>query len=212
MRRQLLPAIVMLALFTALCGVAYPLAVTGVAQVAFPAQAEGSLVEVDGVPVGSSLVGQSFAGAGYFHPRPSSAGDGYDGAASSGSNVGPTNEDWLHGTSDDPTTPDEDESADGVEQLVAAYREENRLGHDVAVPVDAVTGSASGLDPHISVANARLQAPRVAEARGLPVEEVLALVGANVDARPLGILGDAGVNVLGLNLALDRAVPMVNAP
>ncbi len=185
--RQLVPGLVMVLAFTVLLGLAYPLVVTVIGQVAFGHQADGSLVERDGVVVGSELIGQSFADAAYFHPRPSAAGDGYDGAASSGSNLGPTNPDLL----------------DTVEERVAAYQEENGLGAEAEVPVDAVTASGSGLDPHISVANARLQASRVASERGLALVEVLALVDAHTDQRPLGILGDPGVNVLGLNLALD---------
>lgn len=187
--RQLTPALVALVVLTVLTGVVYPLLVTGVAQVAFRDKANGSLVKVDGVVVGSRLIGQPFADARYFHPRPSAAGAGYDGAGSGGSNLGPTNPALL----------------DAVADRVAAYREENGLSDDRPVPVDAVTSSASGLDPHISLANARLQAPRVAAARNLPLAGVLAAVDAHVDGRPLGILGDPGVNVLELNLSLDRA-------
>jgi len=185
--RQLAPAAVFVAAFTLLLGVVYPLVVTGVAAVAFPHQADGSLVERDGEVVGSELVGQDFTGAQYFHPRPSAAGDGYDAMASSGSNLGPTSPELL----------------DAVAERVASYREENGLSDEVAVPVDAVTASGSGLDPHITPANAALQAPRVAEARGLPLEAVLDEVAAATDERPLGVLGDPGVNVLRLNLALD---------
>jgi potassium-transporting ATPase KdpC subunit len=190
MRRQLLPAVGMVLVFTVLCGLAYPLVVTGIAQVGFHDQAEGSLVDgPDGEPVGSELIGQAFTEPEYFHPRPSAAGDeGYDAAASSGSNLGPTNPVLL----------------DTVEDRIAAYREANALGDDVEVPVDAVTASASGLDPHISVANARLQAARVAEQRNLPVDEVLALVDEHTVERALGFLGEPGVNVLKVNLALDR--------
>jgi K+-transporting ATPase ATPase C chain len=165
----------------------YPLVVTGVAQVAFHDKANGSLVEVDGEVVGSSLIGQQFSDAGYFHPRPSAAGTGYDALASSFSNLGPTNPDFLA----------------TVEERVATYREENGLADTQMVPVDAVTASASGLDPDISVANAKLQAPRVAEARGLPLERVLELVDQHTNGRQWGFLGEPGVNVLRLNLALD---------
>ena len=189
MRRQLLPALRMVLALTVICGLAYPLVVTGVAQAAFRHQAEGSLVEVDGEPVGSALLGQSFTRPEYFHPRPSAAGDGYDATASSASNLGPTNPDLLA----------------AVSERVGAYRDENGLGADQPVPVDAVTASGSGLDPHISVANARLQAPRVAEARGLSEDEVLSLVADHTDGRVLGVLGEPGVNVLELNLALDEA-------
>ena len=186
--RQLVPAAVFVAIFTLLLGVVYPLVVTGVAAVAFPGQAEGSLVEQGGEVVGSELIGQAFEGPGYFHPRPSAAGDGYDGMASSGSNLGPTSPDLLA----------------AVEERAIAYREANGLPVDATVPVDAVTASGSGLDPHISVANAELQAPRVAEARGLELAVVLGLVADETDDRPLGVLGDPGVNVLRLNLALDE--------
>ncbi len=189
MRAQLTAAMRAILVFTLLCGLAYPLAVTGVAQLAFGDKADGSLVERDGQLVGSSLIGQRFEGDEWFHPRPSAAGDGYDGMASAPSNLGPTNDELL----------------DTVADRVDAYREINGLGTDVEVPVDAVTASASGLDPHISVANARLQAPRVARARGIPVDDVLRLVDEHTSGRVLGFLGEAAVNVLELNLALDGA-------
>jgi K+-transporting ATPase ATPase C chain len=187
--RQLAPAVVAMVVFTLVLGVAYPLVVTAVAQVGFGAKADGSLVVRDGVVVGSRLLGQQFSGPGYFHPRPSAAGDGYDAMASSGSNLGPTSAELFT----------------AVAERVEAYRVENGLGPDVAVPVDAVTSSGSGLDPHISIANARLQAGRVAEARGVPLDAVLALVDDSTDGRDLGVLNDPGVNVLVLNLALDEA-------
>jgi K+-transporting ATPase ATPase C chain len=186
-RRQLLPALVAFALFTVLTGLAYPLAVTGVAQLAFPHRADGSLVERDGVVVGSSLIGQQFAGARWFHPRPSAAGDGYDAMASSASNLGPTNPTLL---------------AD-VRARAEAYRRENGLPAGAPVPPDAVTSSGSGLDPGISVANARIQAARVARARGVPLADVMRLVSAHTDGRSLGFLGEPAVDVLELNLALD---------
>ena len=187
MRRQLLPALSMVVLFTVLLGGLYPLLVTGVSQVAFRDRANGSIVEVDGAPVGSELIGQPFTEDRYFWPRPSAAGDGYDAMASSASNLGPNDETLLG----------------DVEQRAAAYREANGLAPDAPVPVDAVTASASGLDPHISVANARLQTARVAEARGLTVEQVEALVEGATEGPSLGFLGEEAVNVLRLNLALD---------
>jgi K+-transporting ATPase ATPase C chain len=181
MRSQLAAALRALLVLTALVGFAYPLAVTGVAQLAFSHEADGSLVRRDGAVVGSSLLGQQFDGPEWFHPRPSAAGEGYDSQKSGASNLGPSNDDLL----------------DSVGDRVVAYRTENGLGADERVPVDAVTASASGLDPHISVANARLQAPRVAKARGLLVDDHTA-------HRVLGFLGEDAVNILELNLALDE--------
>ena len=172
---------------TVLTGLLYPLAVTGVAQVAFPGRADGSLIERDGRVVGSQLIGQAFSSPRYFHPRPSAAGHGYDAMASAPSNLGPTNPTLLR----------------QVRERIAGYRLENDLGPGRQVPIDAVTASGSGLDPDISQANARLQAPRVARARGLALDEVLALVRDATRGRSLGFLGEPGVNVLELNLALD---------
>jgi K+-transporting ATPase ATPase C chain len=187
MRRQLLPALLAFVAFTALTGVIYPLVVTGVAQVVFPGPADGSLVRREGVLVGSRLLGQQFSRSRYFHPRPSAAGDGYDGAASAASNLGPTNPTLLT----------------DVSRRIHRYRTVNGLAPGARVPVDAVTSSGSGLDPQITPENARLQAPRVARARGLPLERVLGLVRAHTTGRSLGFLGEPGVNVLELNLALD---------
>jgi K+-transporting ATPase ATPase C chain len=183
-----MPAVALSVVFTALTGLLYPLVITGVAQTVFPGRADGSLLERDGRVVGSRLIGQAFSGPGYFHPRPSAAGDGYDAMASGPSNLGPTNPKLL----------------DAVRGRIAAYRSENRLRRDQRVPVDAVTASASGLDPHISPANARLQARRVARARRLDLGRVLALVAEHTHGRALGFLGEPGVNVLELNLGLDN--------
>jgi len=200
MRRQLLPALGMLLVFTVITGLAYPLVVTGVAQGLFADKANGSCVEFDGQVVGSALIGQSFSAPEYFHPRPSAV--GYAPAYSSGSNFGPTNDVFLFGE-DDPETTDVDESeTNGVDDLVRAYRETNGLDPEAPVPVDAVTSSGSGIDPHISLANARLQAERVADSRGLDVDRVLALVKDNTDGRDPGFLGEPGVTVLLLHLAL----------
>jgi K+-transporting ATPase ATPase C chain len=189
MRRQLAPAMRIFAVLTILLGVAYPLVATGLAQGLFPAKANGSLLrDRSGAVVGSRLIGQSFTGAADFQPRPSAAGDGFDASASGGSNLGPSNP----------------ELAALVRQRVAKYRRENHLAPSSAVPVDAVTASASGLDPEISIANARLQAPRVAAARHLPLHEVLHLISTSTEGRTWGFLGGPGVNVLELNLALDR--------
>ncbi len=203
MRRQLLPALGMLLVFTVITGLAYPLVVTGVAQGLFADKANGSRVEVDGQLVGSALIGQPFSSPEYFHPRPSAAGYAPGPGYSFGSNFGPTNETFLFGE-DDPETTDVDESeTNGVDDLVRAYRETNGLDAEAPVPVDAVTSSSSGLDPHISVANARLQAERVAENRALEVDQVMELVVEHTEGRDLGFLGEPGVNVLLLNLALD---------
>lgn len=170
------------------CGL-YPLVVTGISQLAFKDKANGSLItDKDGTVCGSTLLGQNFSGNRYFHPRPSAAGaNGYDASASSGSNLGPTSQ----------------KLADQIKERVASYRAENNLAADQAVPADAVTASGSGLDPHISPANALLQVERVARARKLSPDQVKSLVTANTDEEDLGLLGDDGVNVLKLNLALD---------
>jgi len=205
MRRQLLPGLVMVVVFTFLTGVVYPLVVYGIAQVGFSDEADGSLVERDGELVGSRWIGQQFAGEEYFHPRPSATGYAPGPGYAYGSNYGPTNETWLLGE-DDPVTPDVDESeSNGVDDLIRSYRETNGVDPDTAIPVDAVTGSSSSLDPHISIANARLQAARVAGARGLEIDRVLDLVEQNTDGRAFGFLGEPGVNVLELNLALDAS-------
>ncbi len=172
--------------------VAYPLAVTGLAQVVFERRADGSFLRRDGQSVGSSLVGQAFFSAEYFQGRPSAAGDGYDAASSSGSNLGPTSR----------------ELADRLATDGAAYRATNNLPADSRLPADAITASGSGLDPHISPANARLQAARVATARGIPNNVVMELIEEHTDGPILGILGEPRVNVLKLNLALDERYPM----
>ncbi|MGE0057412.1 MAG: potassium-transporting ATPase subunit KdpC [Dehalococcoidia bacterium] len=181
-------AIISMLLFTAICGAAYPLLVTGVAQGVFPHQAGGSIVSVDGQAVGSSLVGQSFSGPEYFRGRPSGAGaDGYDAAASSGSNLGPSSQALV----------------DRVTESLAAIREENGLSDNAEVPVDAVTASGSGLDPHITPAYAELQVARVAEERNMSEDEVRSLVKKYTDGSTLLFMGEPRVNVLRLNLALD---------
>jgi len=189
MRRQLLPALLVFLTFTLILGVIYPLAVTGVSQLAFSSEANGSLVTRNGTVIGSRLIGQNFTAPGYFHPRPSAAGAGYDGTSSGASNLGPTNPVLLK----------------DVAARIAAYRKENGLALGARVPVEAVTSSASGLDPHISPADARIQAVRVAKARNLPLAQVLELVRRHTEGRSLGFLGEPGVNVLELNLALDAA-------
>ncbi len=189
MLSHLRPALVSMGLFTALLGVAYPLAVTGVAQAAFPAQAGGSLIkDAKGQVVGSALIGQVFATPEYFHGRPSAAGNGYDASASSGSNMGPLNEKLI----------------DREKTDAATLRAENP---GVAIPADAVTTSGSGLDPEISPANARFQAPRVAKARGVDEKAVLATIDHYTDQQLLGFIGQPRVNVLALNRALDARFP-----
>jgi K+-transporting ATPase ATPase C chain len=189
MLTHLRPALVSMGLFTALLGLAYPLAVTGIAQVAFPAQANGSLLrDAKGTVVGSALIGQPFAKAEYLHPRPSAAGTGYDASASSGSNMGPLNE----------------ALATRVKTDADALRAENP---GAVIPADAVTTSGSGLDPDISPAYARFQAPRIAKARGLPVARVEAVIDRNVQGQLLGFIGQPRVNVLAVNRALDARFP-----
>ncbi len=194
MRRQLLTGLMMTIAMFVLVGLAYPLAMTGIAQGLMKNRANGSFVKENGKVVGSSLIGQSFLSKNgdpdpkYFQSRPSAAGDRYDAMSSGGTNDGPSAPTLLK----------------NVSERVAAYRKLNGLSSTATVPVDAVTASASGLDPDISVANARLQVDRVATARKLTSARVLALVRAHTDDRPLGILGEKTVNVLDLNLALDR--------
>ncbi len=215
---QLLAGLRALLALTVLCGLVYPLAVTGVAQVVFKDKADGSLVERDGRVVGSSLLGQAFTAERYFHTRPSAAGAAAAGAfvdviddagnptgkteaadpadltlvASGASNLGPTNEELL----------------DTVAERVQAYRKTNRLREGTPVPVDAVTASGSGLDPHISIANARLQGRRVAAARAMDLAEVRRLIDAHTTGQALGFLGEKAVNVLELNLDLDQRAPV----
>lgn len=172
----------------AVCCGAYPLIVFGIAQVAFRDKANGSLIVAkDGTVRGSRLLSQGFTAARYFHPRPSAAGNGYDAANSGGSNLGPTSQ----------------KLNDAIKERIEAYRKENGLKESGLVPADAVTASGSGLDPHICVRNAELQVPRVAKARGLDPQKVCTLIAQNTEGPDLGFLGEPGVNVLKLNLALD---------
>lgn len=186
-RAALRPALSLLILFTLLLGLAYPLLVTGIAQVAIPSQANGSLVTDGDRIVGSSLIGQSFTGPTYFHSRPSAAGDGYDASASSASNLAPGSQDLR----------------DRIAGDVAKLRTEGLTGADV--PPDLVTTNASGLDPHISPEAAFAQAGRVATARGLTVEAVNALIEGRVEEPLLGFLGERRVNLLAINMAMDKA-------
>jgi potassium-transporting ATPase KdpC subunit len=171
------------------CGL-YPLIVFGISQLLFRDQANGSLITgADGNVRGSKLLGQAFSAAKYFHPRPSAAGNGYDATSSGGSNLGPTSR----------------KLNDAIKDRVAAYRKENGLSENDSLPADAVTASGSGLDPQISLRNAELQTPRIAKARGLSEQKVRELIQENTDGRDLGVLGEPGVNVLNLNLALDAS-------
>lgn len=194
-----------------LTGLLYPLAVTGLAQVIFPYRANGSIVVDDhGQEVGSELIGQGFAGAAYLRPRPSA--NAYDAANSGGTNLGTTSKKLRDGQPDDPATKDTDESFTGAKDLAAAFRADNAVPAGTDIPADAVTRSASGLDPHVSPDNAMLQAPRIARSRGVAVDRVAAVIAANTEARELGFLGEPRVNVLTVNLALDRQFGRPGSP
>ena len=208
MPRQIRPAVVSVLVMMVLLGLIFPGAVTAVAKVVFPRQAGGSLIARGDTVVGSELVGQSFSAPGYFHPRPSAAGNGYDPTASGGTNLGPTSDKLINGIHKKlPDGKDDPGNYDGIRDLAKAYRSENGLSPDAPVPADAVTRSASGLDPEISPANAELQVARVAKTRGLSGDAVRRLVTQSTSGRQLGILGEPRVNVLKLNLALDDAAP-----
>lgn len=187
--RNLVIAILMTIVTTVLLGIAYPLAITAIAQVVFPNEANGQLVERNGVVIGSRIIGQGFSQPGYFRPRPSATSTPYDAAKSAGSQLGPTNRKLV----------------DAVRANVEAARKENP---NAPVPIDLVTTSASGFDPHISPAAAEFQVPRVARERGLSEADVRRIVAANTEGRQLGFLGEPRLNVLELNLALDRERPV----
>ena len=187
--RNLVAAVLMTIVTTVILGVIYPLAITGIAQVAFPDKANGQLITKDGKVIGSKIIAQGFSSPGYFRPRPSAAGAGYDAANSAGTQLGPTNKKLV----------------DAVKANVEAARKENP---NASVPVDLVTTSASGLDPHISPAAADFQVPRVSRERGIAEADVRGLVTANTVERQFGFFGEARVNVLELNLALDARYPV----
>src|ERR1700676_3979494 len=243
MLKQLGPGFRLTLIFTILTGLLYPAVMTGVSQLIFPKQANGSLVTVGGKVVGSSLIGQPFAKPEYFHPRPSAAGNGYDATASSGTNLGPTSAKLLRGTTKMDDKKNEVVDFDGIADRIVHYSVDNEIPYESSVPLDqfkdshgdlddvklikafnddkaplvfmpktpippdAVTASASGLDPHISPANAQAQAARVAKSRGVSVEQVQGLIAQHTDGRSLGFLGEPHVNVLLLNVALDQHFP-----
>lgn len=189
MKKNFLIAILMTLVTTVILGVIYPLIVTGLSQSLFHDRANGQLIAKDGTIIGSRIIAQPFTGAGYFHPRASAAGNGYDAANSGGTNYGPTNQKLI----------------DRVKQDVTAAQSENP---SQPIPVDMVTTSASGLDPHITPANAEFQVPRIAHERGVSEEKLKAVIVQHTEGRQLGFLGEARVNVLELNLDLDRQYPL----
>jgi potassium-transporting ATPase KdpC subunit len=243
MLKELGPGLRLTLIFTVLTGLLYPAVMTGVSELAFPKQANGSLVTVGGKIVGSSLIGQSFSKPEYFHPRPSAAGNGYDATASGGSNLGPTSAKLLRGTTKMDDKNNEVVDFDGISLRVVHYCVENGIPYDSSAPLDqfkdshgdlddvklikafnddkapllftprtpipqdAVTASASGLDPHISPANAEIQAARIARARGVSADQVKQLIPQSTERADLGFLGEPRVNVLMLNIAMDQHFP-----
>jgi len=210
MAKELLTSVRVTVILLLIVSGLYPLLVWGISQVAFNHQANGSLVtDSTGKVVGSELIAQGFAKPEYFHPRPSAAGNGYDPTASGGTNLGPTSDKLINGIHKKlPNGKDDPGNFDGVKDLASAYRKENGLPETAQVPVDAVTRSASGLDPDISPANAAIQVHRVAQARGVSDDAVKTILTQNTAGRQVLFLGEPRVNVLALNLALDKAVPM----
>lgn len=202
MLQQLRPALMSVLAFTVITGGIFPAVVWGIGQVAFRHQANGSLVQSGDTVIGSELIGQAFTRPEYLHPRPSAAGSGYDAAASGGTNLGPTSDKLINGVANDSST-EADESFSGVKQLAQAYRTENGLAPDAPLPPDAVTRSASGLDPHVSPENAALQAVRIAKARNIGADAVRKIITENTQGRTLGFMGEPVVNVLAVNRALD---------
>ena len=188
MKKNLVTSVLMTIATTVLLGIIYPLVVTGLVQVIFPRKANGQLIQKDGKIVGSAIIGQGFSGVGYFHSRPSAAGTGYDAANSAGSNLGPTNQKLI----------------DRVKGDVASAQTDNPL---TPVPIDLVTTSASGFDPHITPASAEFQLQRIARERGATVDQLRTLLSKHTEGRQLGILGERRVNVLELNLELDERFP-----
>lgn len=191
--KHIYPAVAMTVVLTVLLGIIYPFVVTGLAQILFKDKAQGSLIIKDGQVIGSRLIGQPFQGPGYFHSRPSAAGNGYDATASGGTNLGPTSKKLIE------------------EQISARAKALHAENPKAPIPVDLVTSSASGLDPHITPAAAAFQVPRVARERGMSEAEVRRLVREHTEGRQFGLLGEPRVNVLELNLALDAAQPRISA-
>ena len=244
MLKELGPGLRLTLVFTILTGLLYPAVMTGISELIFPKQAKGSLVSVNGTLVGSSLIGQSFAKPEYFHPRPSAAGNGYDGTASSGTNLGPTSAKLLRGTTKMDDKGKEIVDFDGISLRIVHYCVENNIPYESSLPLDsfkdsqgnlddvklidafndpksplvftakepipqdAVTASSSGLDPHISPANAQTQAARVAKARNIALDQVKMLIAQFTDRADWGFLGEPRVNVLLLNIALDQKFPV----
>lgn len=203
-KAQILPAVLLTLTITVLTGMIFPCLIWGFSQILFPYQANGSLIVVNGKTIGSELIGQQFNSPRYFTPRPSAAGRGYDPTSSGGTNLGPTSKKLILGLADDPSTANSDESFQGITNLAEAYRTSNELPYTTLLPADAVTRSASGLDPHISLRNAELQTARVAKERGLQSKDVTYLIEQTTEPRFLGIFGEPRVNVVKLNLALDE--------
>jgi K+-transporting ATPase ATPase C chain len=243
MWEQILPGLRIKIFMTVLLGVVYPLAMTGISQVMFPKQANGSLITSGGKVIGSEIIGQNFTKPEYFHPRPSAAGSGYDATASSGSNLGPTSAKLIHGTTKIDDKKNEVVDYDGINLRIVHYCLENEIPYESSVPIeqfkdakgdlddvklikafnddktpliftpkapiaaDAVTASSSGLDPHISPANAQAQVSRVAKTRGISTEQANQIVAKFTEGPDLGLLGEPRVNVLKLNLAMDQQFP-----
>jgi len=244
MLKELGPGFRLTLAFTVLTGLLYPAVMTGISQLIFPAKANGSLVTLNGKVVGSSLIGQNFSKPEYFHPRPSSAGSGYDATASSGSNLGPTSAKLIRGTTQTDDKNNETVAFDGINLRIVHYCLDNDIPYEssmpldqfkdakgdlddvklikafndektplvftakVPIPSDAVTASSSGLDPHISPANADIQAARVAKSRNVPVDQVKQVVSESTEGADLGFLGEPRVNVLQLNIAMDERFPV----
>jgi potassium-transporting ATPase KdpC subunit len=212
LREQLRPALLSVPLLSLLTGLVFPIALAVPARLLFPSQSKGSLIVRDDIVVGSRLIGQISTRPGDFHPRPSAAGGGYDATASGGTNLGPANSKLRDGAPDDSATPKVDESFSGVRQLAEEFRRRNGLPGSTPLPIDAVTRSGSGLDPHISPSNAALQVARVARERNLSEKTVRQLVDEHTYGRQLGFLGSPRVSVLELNFALDRATAFPLSP